>query len=378
MLGRIYSIALALIMTEALVNGFRQLSFLNPLVFAISAVCVAACVIGVFISQWFLPSQEKFWLRATAFLAPALLLSWPAHFDPAQTFSGSFQPWIWWTLGISTVAAGTTFRFSIGVAYLFFVGLGWPLLKISPFGGSGDVLVAAQDAVHLFVFAAMVIAMVLALRWEAGKTDSANQIAISSAVESARVDALELERSRLDALVHDKVLTTLLMAARAQSPDQVASAKKSALDAIEKLQLARSGKTAQEQMTLSSFFGAVQQQIQEHAPSFAVSVDRLSDLPIPSEIAQALTEATLQAVDNSLKHAGKVSTQTVRLRGHKLGLKIVVSDDGIGFRPSQVPKHRIGISSSIVARVNNIGGRVFINTSPGTGTTVVIEWGTND
>jgi signal transduction histidine kinase len=104
----------------------------------------------------------------------------------------------------------------------------------------------------------------------------------------------------------------------------------------------------------------------------------MSDLPISSEIAQALTEATLQAVDNSIKHAGNASERVVRLRGQRSGLKIVVSDNGKGFRPSQVPKDRIGISSSIVARVTNVGGRVFIDSSPGAGTNVVVEWGSND
>jgi signal transduction histidine kinase len=56
----------------------------------------------------------------------------------------------------------------------------------------------------------------------------------------------------------------------------------------------------------------------------------------------------------------------------------VVSDNGKGFRPSQVAKDRIGISSSIVDRATNVGARVFINSSPGIGTNVVIEWSKND
>lgn len=378
MLGRIYSIALVAIITEALVNGFGQIEYLNQVVFWMSAVSITVVVAGVVLSQWFVQAQANFWLRTISILAFMLLASWPLHFDSSQVVPDSFQPWIWWTLGISAVAAGTTFRFGLGVAYLVAVSLGWPILKTSSFGGSGELLVAIQESLHLFIFASILIAMVLALRWEAGKTDSANQKAISSAVESARIDAIELERSRLDALVHDSVLTTLLIASRAKTPEQVLAAQKSARDAIERLELAQEDPLAAGQMTLASFFRALELRIQENAPEFQVSSDRVNDLPIPSEIAQALTEATLQAVDNSLKHAGSVSTRSVRLRGHKAGLKIVVSDDGRGFRPSQVPKDRLGISSSIVARVQNIGGRVFIQASPGSGATVVIEWGSDD
>ena len=192
------------------------------------------------------------------------------------------------------------------------------------------------------------------------------------------MDAAEIERSRLDALVHDSVLTTLLVAAHAESDQQRVLAAKSATDAIDRLKSARSEDSASTQLTLASFFHALELRIHQASPEFKVSLSRMSDLPISSQIAEALTEATLQAVDNSIKHAGQASEQVVRLRGEKSGLKIVVSDNGKGFRPSQVAKDRIGISSSIVARAANVGGRVFINSSPGSGTNVVIEWGQHD
>ena len=261
---------------------------------------------------------------------------------------------------------------------MLFITISWPILKVSGYGGSGQLLLGVQEALHLFVFSAVLIAMVLALRWEAGKTDAANQQAIASAVESARVDAAGIERSRLDALVHDSVLTTLLVAASADSDQQRSLAAKSAVDAIARLKTARSEESKSTQLTLASFFHALELRIKQTSPEFHVSLSRLNDLPISSQIAEALTEATLQAVDNSLKHAPNATEQVVRLKGQESGLKIVVSDNGKGFRPSQVPKDRIGISSSIVARVANVGGRVFINSSPGSGTDVIIEWSQND
>ena len=378
MLGRIYSIALIAITAEAIVNGFRQLAFLNSTIFFVSAGLYVASVIGVLVSAWFLPSATNFWLRSVALIALALITSWPLHFDLTQATPDSFQPWIWWPLGISAVAAGTTFRFGIGVIYLAFLTIIWPILKVSGFGGSGQLLLGLQEALHLFVFSAVLIALVLALRWEAGKTDAANQAAIASAVESARVDAAEIERSRLDALVHDSVLTTLLVAANAESDQQRSLAAKSATDAIARLKAARSEDAPSTQLTLASFFHALELRIHQVSPEFRVSLARMNDLPISSHIAVALTEATLQAVDNSLKHAGKATERIVRLKGEQSGLKIVISDNGKGFRPSQVAKDRIGISSSIVSRTENAGGRVFINSSPGSGTNVIIEWSQHD
>jgi signal transduction histidine kinase len=378
MLGRIYSVALSAITAEAIVNGFGQLAFLNSSVFFVSAGALVTAVFGVLVSTWLVPSKTNFWLRSVAIVALALITTWPLHFDPAQATPDAFQPWIWWPLGICAIAAGTTFRFGIGVIYLLFITISWPILKVSSYGGSGQLLLGVQEALHLFVFSAVLIAMVLALRWEAGKTDAANQQAIASAVESARVDAAGIERSRLDALVHDSVLTTLLVAASADSDQQRSLAAKSAVDAIARLKTARSEESKSTQLTLASFFHALELRIKQTSPEFHVSLSRLNDLPISSQIAEALTEATLQAVDNSLKHAPNATEQVVRLKGQESGLKIVVSDNGKGFRPSQVPKDRIGISSSIVARVANVGGRVFINSSPGSGTDVIIEWSQND
>lgn len=378
MLGRIYSLALIAITTEALVNGFGQLAFLNSTVFYVSAGFFVASVLGVFVSTWFIPSKTNFWLKSVAIVTLVLITTWPLHFDLTQATPESFHPWIWWPLGISAVAAGTTFRFGIGIIYLLFLTISWPILKVSGYGGFEQLMPGLQESLHLFVFSAVLIALVLALRWEAGKTDAANQEAIDSAVESARVDAAEIERSRLDALVHDSVLTTLLVAAHAESEQQRELAAKSATDAIARLRSARSENLMSNPLTLASFFQALELRIHQVSPNFQVSLSRMSDLPIASQIAEALTEATLQAVDNSIKHAGKASQRVVRLRGEQAGLKIVVSDNGKGFRPSQVAKDRIGISSSIVARVTNTGGRVFINSSPGSGTNVVIEWSQND
>lgn len=378
MLGRTYSIALIAITTEAIANGFGQLSYINPNVFFVSATLFIASVIGVFVSTWFLPSRTNFWLRSVAIVALALFTTWPLHFDVTQADLGGFHPWIWWILGISAVAAGATFRFAIGITYLMFITISWPILKLSGYGGSELLLLSLQEALHLFVFSAVIIVLVLALRWEAGKTDAANQAAIASAVESARVDAAEIERSRLDALVHDSVLTTLLIAANAESDQQRALAAESANDAIIRLKSAQSENSLLTQLTLASFFHALELRVHQTSPEFKVSLSRMNDLPISSQVADSLTEATLQAVDNSLKHAGQASERIVRLKGEKSGLKIVVSDNGKGFRPSQVAKDRIGISSSIVARATNVGGRVFINSSPGSGTTVVIEWGQHD
>jgi signal transduction histidine kinase len=373
LIASIYSFLLVAVVSEALVNGFRQLDYLTPLVFAVSVALVVFLVVGFLISH-FVFQSSLFWFRAIPVLTFVLLVTWPLHYDGATAFPDTFKPWIWWLLGIASVAAGTSFRFWLGNLYIVVVSLGWIALRVSPSGGSGELLLAIQDSLHLFILAAIATVMSAAVRWQAAKTDFANQDLITSGVKSAQTQAVELEQSRLDALVHDSVLTTLLVASKAQTPEEILLARESATDALRKLDSDNASTQIGSAITQVSFFEALQNRILEVHPNFEVSLQQTNSALLPELVAEALTEATLQAVDNSTKHAGGAARKSVSLQSQGQGLKIVISDTGKGFRPSKVPKDRLGIQLSIIGRVKSVGGRVFIRSEPGKGTDVVLEW----
>jgi signal transduction histidine kinase len=364
---------LVAVVTEALVNGFRQLESLNTLVFVASVALLAFLVVGFLISHFFFQSP-LFWFRAIPVLTLVLLATWPLHYDASTVLPETFKPWIWWLLGISAVAAGISFRFWLGVLYIFIVSLGWIPTRISPSGGSGELILAIQDSLHLFVLASIATTMAAAFRWQAAKTDFANQNLIASGVKSAQSQAMELEQSRLDALVHDSVLTTLLVASKAQTPEEISLAKESAAEALRRLDEDNASLKTVTAITQVSFFEALQNRIHEVHPSFEVTVQQTNNALLPELISEALTEATLQAVDNSTKHGGSSAKRSVLLQSQGTGLKIVVSDTGKGFRASKIPKDRLGIQLSIIGRVKSVGGRVFIRSEPGKGTDVVLEW----
>jgi signal transduction histidine kinase len=373
LIASIYSFLLVAVVSEALVNGFRQLEYLNPLVFGISVGLVVFLVVGFLISH-FVFRASIFWFRAIPVLTFVLLVTWPLHYDGATVFPDTFKPWIWWLLGIAAVAAGTSFRFWLGVLYIVVVSLGWIVLRVSPSGGSGELLLAIQDSLHLFVLAAIATVMAAAVRWQAAKTDFANQDLIASGVKSAQTQAVELEQSRLDALVHDSVLTTLLVASKAQTPEEIVLASESATEALRKLDSDNVSPETGSAITQVSFFESLQNRIREVYPSFEVSLQQTNNSLLPDPVAEALTEATLQAVDNSTKHGGEAARRSVSLQSQGKGLKIVISDTGKGFRPSKTPKDRLGIQLSIIGRVKSVGGRVFIRSEPGKGADVVLEW----
>ena len=373
LVGTIYSFLLVAIVSEALVNGFRQLEFLDQFVFTTSVAILILLVVGLLISHFGFRAPV-FWLRAIPVFSLVALVSWPLHYDASQVFPEIFKPWIWWLLGISAIAAGISFRFWLGITYIFTVSVGWIIIRISPSGGSGELVLAVQDSVHLLILASIGTTMTAAVRWQAAKTDFANQNLIATGVKIAQGQAMDIERSRLDALVHDSVLTTLLVASKAHTPEEVSLARSSAIESMRKLDSGTTKDDSVSSITQVSFFESLRKKLQKVYPEFEVALSQTNDSELPEFVSEALTEAVLQAVDNSAKHGGGASKRTVLLHGQGKGLKIVISDNGHGFRPSKIPKNRLGIRLSIIERVKSVGGRVFLRSEPGKGADVVLEW----
>lgn len=231
-----------------------------------------------------------------------------------------------------------------------------------------------QDAAFATLFPATVVALAQLLRSSAARVDQATIIATDAAAERARLDAVERERSRIDALVHDSVLTTLIVAANAQNEEQQRAAKSSAELALQRLASAGADVSSTQTISVLSFFQALGESILRIDPHCDVSASGATVHPLSPEVVAALTDATAQALSNSLAHAGRRATRKVRLKANEREIKIVVTDDGVGFRPSRVPKNRLGLRISIIDRVEAIGGRVFIDTRIGHGTSIILEW----
>jgi signal transduction histidine kinase len=204
--------------------------------------------------------------------------------------------------------------------------------------------------------------------------DAANEQANLAAIELARIDAISRERDRVDALVHDSVLTTLLLAANANDLDSEKAAEESAAKALNKLSNTDAIPSHEESISINSLFSALEVAIHRQSQKIQIESEGSTNYAVPADVASAIAEATLQALANAFNHAGQGATIQVFLKGSADGLKIVVKDNGRGFRPSRVPKNRIGLRLSIVGRVQAVGGKVFIDSKIGIGTNVIIEW----
>ena len=190
-----------------------------------------------------------------------------------------------------------------------------------------------------------------------------------------RQHATEAERVRVDAIVHDSVLTTFISAARAETPEAQTLAASMASAAIVHLREAAlatpdDGSTVR----LAIVADGIRAAIRQLPASFQISETRLGQRAIPAIAGEAMHAAAVQAAVNSVNHAGPDAHRTLRFSDADGAFAVEVADDGRGFDQARVPRERLGVRVSIIERLANAGGRAVILSAPGEGTTVRLRW----
>ncbi|WP_433529588.1 sensor histidine kinase [Micromonospora sp. CA-263727] len=101
-----------------------------------------------------------------------------------------------------------------------------------------------------------------------------------------------------------------------------------------------------------------------------------ADLPpcaVPAPVAEAIAESAHAALSNVSRHAPGAAT-VLRLRCDAGAVAVEVIDDGPGFDPATVPAHRYGLRESVRGRMATVGGRADVDSAPGRGTRIRLEW----
>ncbi len=102
-----------------------------------------------------------------------------------------------------------------------------------------------------------------------------------------------------------------------------------------------------------------------------VTVDNDSVGRLPAPIEAALYFCCMEAVQNAAKHAD-AGAVTVRVSEDLGSWRLVVTDDGTGFEPSQSNGDGIGLRG-LRDLIREAGGRLDVRTTKGEGTTVHLE-----
>ena len=304
------------------------------------------------------------------------LISWPFAVLPgAQVFTGIH--WLNYLITIATAMAAIAFRTVIATIYLFLAPLIYLVVRVTPEGGGASWELATLETVYAVILGGAIMIIVTMLRQAASSVDNAQATALDRYSHAVRQHATEVERVQVDSIVHDSVLTTLISAARAFSPEARALAATMAGNAIGHLRDAALVSPDDGTMVrLSAIAERIAEAARTLSSPFEIRLKSVGTRSMPVQAADAIYSAAVQSMVNSLQHAGEQDlTRWVAVRGvAPSGIEVVVGDTGVGFAMGDIPSERLGVRVSIIERMANAGGRVVIQSAPGEGTIVTIRW----
>ncbi|MCU1441418.1 MAG: two-component system, sensor protein [Rhodoglobus sp.] len=325
-------------------------------------------------------SFAKRWVRPAHGLVSIVyliaIITWPFMIRPdAEIFSGIH--WLYYLLTVATATAAIAFNTALATVYLFVAPLIYMVVRATPLGGAAPLGLAVLETIYSIILGGAVMIIVTMLRSAASSVDNAQATALDRYSHAVRQHATEVERVQVDSIVHDSVLTTFISAARAFTPQAQELAATMAGNAIGYL---RDAAAASPDDGTTVRFATLAERITDAAAAlsspFELRVKSVGTRSLPVQAAEAIYSAAVQAMVNSLQHAGEDDVKRwVAVRGISPGgLEVVVGDTGAGFELVEVPNERLGVRVSIIERIANAGGRAVIQSAPGEGTIVSIRW----
>ena len=210
----------------------------------------------------------------------------------------------------------------------------------------------------LFIVSFLAYGMLALAQRRAQLATPALENALASLERAERQRALEL---RSAAVVHDTVLADLAVVAASPGPLSDRAREHFVTD----LDLIRSSSVREPSATrpVSTEFGAALLELAHDFQWTGVRVDvsgaEMLSRTVETRVADALLAAARAALDNVARHSGSDHADLVV--GERAGVvSLLVVDDGRGFDPDAVPADRLGLSTAIRGRVEDVGGSVRI------------------
>lgn len=189
------------------------------------------------------------------------------------------------------------------------------------------------------------------------------------------------ERREHERLLHDTVLNTLTVLARADGPS--CSVVSRCADDVALIERALRDPEAGgdpgegEESGLLTGIEAIAGQMRSRGLDvhIAVTSGEPGSLPaMPAQVARAMEHAVREALTNVVSHAGTTEAWVEVSPAEEGGVRVTVRDAGAGFDPAHVGTGRMGLRRSIAERVADHGGRASVWSAPGQGTVVSLQW----
>ena len=375
--GILFSVQALLVLFQRNSAGvLNQIEQASPVWAVVIVIAVYASLIVAIVAS-FARRYVSISHGAAAITYVVALLSWPFGVtDLSLVTSGN--PWLFFLLTGSIAMATVAFPLRVAVCYLVAVPTLYGIIRLTPAGGEVTLTQATLDVVYAIILGGAAVMIVTMLRQAAASVDNAQATALDRYGHAVRQHATEVERVQVDAIVHDSVLTTLLTAARAYTPEAMRLSSTNARNAIEHLHAAAlvvpdDGTTVR----LRDVATRIREAGSSMSPPFDLRLRDIGPRSMPVQAAEAVYSAARQAMVNSLQHGGKAESvdRWLSMFGVGLdGIQVAVGDTGAGFVLETVPTERLGVRVSIIERVANAGGSTEITSAPGQGTIVTICW----
>jgi signal transduction histidine kinase len=192
----------------------------------------------------------------------------------------------------------------------------------------------------------------------------------------------EARRRQSARLLHDTVLATLTLLAHSGVGVRHSALREQAAEDAALLRQLRLGFTPDparsgdyklkpvEESTLGNTLESVKQRFRRMG--LEVNWHGAGQVLLPSDVLDAFLLALGECLENVRRHSG-VNEAHVTITDDETNVRAMVTDAGKGFDVTTIDSGRLGFTESIVARLRDVGGNARLFSSPGSGTTVVLE-----
>ena len=218
----------------------------------------------------------------------------------------------------------------------------------------------------------------------AGVPQAARRIASIGRAHRAERQASETEAQRRQGarLLHDTVLATLTLLAHSGVGVAPEALRQQAGDDARLLRQLRLGATptpeASGEYKLetgdATVLGRTLESVKQRFGRMGLEVSwhGTGQVLLPTEVLDAFLLALAECLENVRRHAG-VTEAHVTITDDETTVRAMVTDAGVGFALDDIDSARLGLKESVVGRLREVGGRARLFSSPGSGTTVVLE-----
>jgi signal transduction histidine kinase len=237
--------------------------------------------------------------------------------------------------------------------------------------------VPMQDALFGLMFSGIFTALIITVRARAVDLDRATALTRAKATTAAAAAAESQESQRIDLLIHDDVMSTLLLASRGD-PHLAESVRESAVMAIRRLQSRTLHEEDHDDVDTETFIARLRALVASVSTDVLFSIGEAAPLAIPADVARGFATAVGESVRNSIAHAGGSRSFVNRSVLVTVGadrIDVAVVDDGVGFDVERGRRQSIGVAANILGRMRGIpGGYSRIRSGRGMGTRVELSW----